>query len=114
MSHYLRIVLLHTQSYADLLKVSDVHWGSFREACYLLGLLKDDTQWHNEAASVQMPYQFWRMSAMILTYCHPSCPLQLWEDHKSDLLDYDIPLPDEHVIHYRNMTFIKQRCQVKC
>ena len=37
----------------------------------MLGLLKDDTQWHKamaEAASFQMPCQLRRMFAMILTH----------------------------------------------
>ncbi|XP_065907872.1 uncharacterized protein [Dysidea avara] len=91
--YYLRNVLLHTpgaNSYADLLKVGDRKCNSFKETCHCLGLLKDDAQWHNtlaEAATFQMPYQLRRMLAMILTHGDPAEPLQLWEDHKADIIE---------------------------
>ena len=86
-------MLLHTpgaNSYADLLKVGDRKCNSFKETCHCLGLLKDDAQWHNtlaEAATFRMPYQLRRMLAMILTHGDPAEPLQLWEDHKADLIE---------------------------
>ena len=56
----------------------------------MLGLLKDDMQWHKamaEAVSFQMLYQLRRMFAIILTHCNPANPLQLWTDHKSGMIE---------------------------
>ena len=51
--YYLRNILLHipgAKSFIDLLKVGDGQCDSFHEACQRLGLLKDDSQWHNTLA----------------------------------------------------------------
>ena len=62
----------------------------FKEVCHLLGLLKNDAQWHktlDEASSFQMPYQLRRMFVTILTHCDPANPIELWSDHKTSLAE---------------------------
>ena len=70
----------------------------------MLGLLKDDMQWHKamtEAASFQMPYQLRRMFAIILTHCNPANPLQLWTDHKSGMIE-------DYMLHFTYDESIEQ------
>ena len=88
--YYLRNILLcisGAKSFIDLLKDGDRKCYSFQEACQRLGLLEDDSQWHNtwaEVATFQMPYQLRRMLAMILTHgivilhIHCNCGSIIW------------------------------------
>jgi len=96
---------LHTPgatSFTDLLTVGGVCYSSFKEACHLLHLLNDDTQWHNtiaEAATFQMPFQLRRIFVTMLTHCNPSNPLQLWKEYKTSLLeDYLKHMPENEAI----------------
>ena len=71
------MLLLHipgTKSFEELQIVDGIQCDTFKEACVMLGLLKDDMQWHKamaEAASFQMPYQLRRMFVIILTHYNP-------------------------------------------
>ena len=66
------------QSFAELKIVKVDLCSSFREACFRLGLLKDDNQYHleMEEASVSNSASSLRsLFAVILTWCKPSNPL---------------------------------------
>ena len=63
---------------------------SFREACFKLGLLEDDNQYHlameeapvsNSAASLRSLF------AVMLTWCEPSNPLEIYEHHKEAMAE---------------------------
>ena len=63
---------------------------SFREACFRLGLLEDDNQYHsamqetsvsNSAASLRSLF------AVMLTWCKPSNPIDIYEHHKESMAE---------------------------
>ena len=63
---------------------------SFHEACFRLGFLEDDNQYHlamqevsisNSAASLRSLF------VVILTWCEPSSPLEIYEDHKEAIAE---------------------------
>ena len=91
--YFLRTLLLHVcgaKSFEDLRSIDGIIYSSFKDACNALGLLSDDTEWHNtlvEAAIFQMPAQLRRLFAIILTHYDPAKPLKLWDDHKTDLAE---------------------------
>ena len=90
---YLRLLLHHVrgpQSFSDLRNVNGDLCGSFREACFKLGLLEDDNQYHmameeasvsNSAASLRSFF------AVILTWCEPSNPLEIYEHQKETMAE---------------------------
>ena len=90
---YLRLLLHHVrgpQSFSDLRNVNGDLCGSFREACFKLCLLEDNNQYHmameeasvsNSAASLRSFF------AVILTWCDPSNPLEIYEHHKETMAE---------------------------
>ena len=90
---YLRLLLHHVrgpQSFAHLKTVEGDLCSSFYEACFRLGLLEDDNQYHlamqetsvsNSAASLHSLF------AVILTWCEPSNPLEIYEHHKEAMAE---------------------------
>ena len=90
---YLRLLLHHIrgpQSFAELKTVEGDLCSSFREACFRLGLLEDDNQYHlaMEEASVSNSASSLRsLFAVILTWCEPSNPLDIYERHKEHMAE---------------------------
>ena len=90
---YLWLLLHHIrgpQSFAELKTVEGDLCSSFREACFRLGLLKNDNQYHlamqetsvsNSASSLRSLF------AVILTWCEPSNPLDIYEHHKEHMAE---------------------------
>ena len=92
---HLRMLLLHkpgATSYEDLCTVNGHIAPTFKEACKLLNLLIDDTEWDNtltEASAFQMPSRLRSLFATICLHCSPADPMQLWITHKDALMqDY--------------------------
>ncbi|XP_075103706.1 uncharacterized protein LOC142178275 [Nicotiana tabacum] len=98
------------KSYRDLLTVNGERCSSFRESVKKRGLLQSDnslTKCMSEAASYQMPYSLRRLFAILLIYCNPTNPRQLWEqfeEHMSE--DYSL-LPNIHKRDIRYMVINK-------
>ena len=90
---YLRLLLHHVrgpQSFADLRTVEGDLCSSFRDACLRLGLLEDDNQYHlamDEASVSNSPASLRTLFAVILTWCEPSNPLEIYENHKEDMAE---------------------------
>ena len=90
---YLQLLLHHVrgpQSFTDLRTVNGDLCSSFREACFKLGLLEDDNQYHlaMEEASVSNSAASLRsLFAVILTWCEPSNPLDIYEHHKEAMAE---------------------------
>lgn len=90
---YLRLLLHHvrgTQSFAHLKTVEGVLCSSFREACFRLGLLEDDNQYHlamQEASVSNSAASLRSLLAVILTWCEPSNPLEIYEHHKEAMAE---------------------------
>ena len=90
---YLRLLLHHIrgpQSFSDLRTVNGDLCCSFREACFKLGLLEDDNQYHlaMEEASVSNSAASLRsLFAVILTWCEPSNPFEIYERNKEAMAE---------------------------
>ena len=90
----LPLVTLHhirgLQSFAELKTVESDLCNSFREACIRLGLPEDDNQYHlamQEAAVSNSAASLRSLFAMILTWCEPSNPLDIYQHHKESLAE---------------------------
>lgn len=81
---YLRMILLRSRgatSFRDLRTVDRRVYSTYKEACEVLGLLKDDNQWHSalqENSQNAMPQQLRSMFVFILTNCPVANPEKLW------------------------------------
>ena len=90
---YLRLLLHHVrgpQSFSELRTVNGDLCSSFREACFKLGLLEDDNQYHlamEETAVGNSPANLHSLLAVILTWCEPSSPLEIYEHHKEAMAE---------------------------
>ena len=90
---YLRLLLHHVrgpQSFAHLKTVEGSLCSSFREACFRLGLLEDDNQYHlamQEASVSNSAASLRSLFAVILTWCEPSNPLDIYEHHKEAMAE---------------------------
>ncbi|GKE11267.1 DNA helicase, partial [Tanacetum coccineum] len=107
---YQRMLLCHQKccrSFPGIRTVNDVVYPTCRTACEALGLLEDDREWEitlQEAAITATPAELWTLFAHILTFCHVSDPVRLWERTWRSMSE-DIPytssislnLPDLHI-----------------
>ena len=90
---YLRLLLHHVrgpQSFSELKTVNGDLCSSFREACFKLGLLEDDNQYHlamEEASVGNSPASLRTLFAVILTWCEPSNPLEIYKHHKEAMAE---------------------------
>ncbi|XP_065640379.1 uncharacterized protein LOC100208098 [Hydra vulgaris] len=90
---YLRMLLWHvrgTVSFEDLRTVNGTVFNTFREACSQLGLLQDDAEWRNtltEAAATHLLNQIRQLFSIILTFCEPDDPLNLWNAFKDFMME---------------------------
>jgi len=87
-------LLLHNvkgpQSFADLKTVDGDLCSSFHEACLKLGLLEDDNQYHlavEEAIVSNSPASIRMLFAVILGWCEPSNPLDIYDNHKEAMVE---------------------------
>ena len=63
---------------------------SFREACFRLGLLEDDNQHHlamQEAAVSNSAASLRSLFVVIITWCEPSNPLDIYDHHKESIAE---------------------------
>ncbi|XP_043243545.1 uncharacterized protein LOC122392568 [Amphibalanus amphitrite] len=90
---YLRVLLHHVPgaaSFEDLRTVAGVLCATYREVCAVRGLLLEDREWEatmRDAAHAQMPAQLRRLFGVILLFCTPAAPMQLFERHLNDMAE---------------------------
>ena len=78
------------QSFAELKTVEGDLCGSFREACFRLRFLEDDNQYHlamQEAAVSNSAASLCSLFVVILTWCEPSNPLDIYDHHKESMAE---------------------------
>ena len=76
------------QSFAHLRTVKGNLCSFFREACLRLGLVEDDSQYHlamQEAAVSNSAASLRFLFAVILSWCEPSNPLDIYDSHKESM-----------------------------
>ncbi|XP_074377532.1 uncharacterized protein LOC141719046 [Apium graveolens] len=77
-------------SFRDLRTINGRTYNTYKEACEVLGLLKDDNQWHStlrENTESGMPFQLRSMFVHILTNCPVADQLKLWTDNLKFMSD---------------------------
>ena len=90
---YLWLLLHHIrgpQSFAELKTAEGDLCSSFHEACFRLGLLEDDNQYHlamQEASVSNSASSLRSLFAVILTWYEPSNPLDIYEHHKEHMAE---------------------------
>ena len=96
--YYMRILLLHVRgatSFKNLRFHNGREHDTYHDACMSRGLLSDDSEWHDamtEACLSAMPAQLRDLFVAILANCHPTQPLQLWNDFKVHMIEDFIDL----------------------
>ena len=73
-----------------MMTVDGVVCASYKDACFLRGLLQDNREWDvtlREAATFQSGRQLRSLFATILVFCEVTNPLALWEQHYASLVD---------------------------
>ncbi len=82
--HYLRMLLYHRAGatcWTDLKTVNGVVLSTFKQTCHALGILQDDKEHElclEESAAKDMPAQLRSLFSIILVYCEPADPVNLW------------------------------------
>jgi hypothetical protein len=82
---YLRLLLTCVKgatSFDDLCTVDGILYDTFKEACFVRGLLDDDREWVQcltEAKDMAVGQQLRHLFVSILHYCAPSRPRELWD-----------------------------------
>ena len=90
---YLRLLLTvvpGATSFAHLCTVNNVPYNTFKEACFVLGLLESDQEWVQclrEASQMQLGYTLRMLFATILFHCNPTSPGILWNQFKHNICD---------------------------
>ena len=91
--YFLRMLLLHVRgakSFVELRTVNGVVQETFQAACRALGLLQDDRQWHYclaEASLYQVSHELRNLFVIIIIFCHPADPFDLWNNFKDQMSD---------------------------
>ena len=93
--YYLRMLLHHDQckgkkGFNDLLCVDDIRCESYQEVARLRGLLQDDMEWNEalvEGALTKMPSALRELFTIIIIFCQPANPLELFDAHHTEWAD---------------------------
>ena len=90
---YLRLLLTHVrgpQSFNHLITVDHSLCGSFQEAHLNIGLLENDSHYHlamQEASLSNSPSTICVLFAVILVWCGPSNPIDLYDSYKDAMAE---------------------------
>jgi hypothetical protein len=90
---YLRTLLTVARgprSFAELRTVDGIQYPTFRDACIARGLLEDDGEWQlclREASLMHTGSLLRQLFAIMLLFCNPAKPEQLWAEFREHLCD---------------------------
>ena len=91
--YFLRLMLSHTTGatcFKDLRTVGRTIYPTYKEACKALGLLEDDSEWGRaleEVAEYGSANQVRATFAILLHFCQPTDPANLYETFKTEMAD---------------------------
>ncbi|XP_044592065.1 uncharacterized protein LOC123270186 [Cotesia glomerata] len=89
--YYLRLLLVNVRgptSFQQLKTVNGHLCATYREACQVLQLLKNDSHWDNtlkDSVISSSPHQIRTLFTIIVSTCFPSNPNDLWLKYKDDM-----------------------------
>lgn len=72
------------RSFDEIKTVNGITHPTYKAACYALGLLERDKEWHeaiNQATQWATGVQIQKLFVVILMFCEISEPLKLWENN---------------------------------
>lgn len=90
---YLRMLLNHVRGakcFEDVRTFEGITYETFQCAARARGLLADDNQWDicmTEGNTFKSPAMLRRLFSVILIFCEPSGPFELWNSHKDNLAE---------------------------
>jgi len=77
-------------SFQHLRTVNGVIFQTYQDACKKLGLLEEDEHWQNtmlDAVMSEPATKLRELFTIILIFCQPSDPLELWNKFRNDLCE---------------------------
>ncbi|XP_070054281.1 uncharacterized protein [Nicotiana tomentosiformis] len=112
--YYLRLLLMNVRgpkSYKNLRTVNGIMCDTFREAAEKRGFLLCDNnliECMSEAVSYQMPHSLRHLFVVLLVYCNPANPRELWEKFESPMSEDFKKYPNMHTreIRYKVLNHI--------
>lgn len=78
------------RTFAEIKTINGITFSTFKDACYALGLLESDKEWHDaieEASHWSTSHQLRELFVTLLLFCEVSNPSLLWEKNWSQLAD---------------------------
>ncbi|XP_030970665.1 uncharacterized protein LOC115991053 [Quercus lobata] len=105
---YLRILLnivKGPRNFKELKTINDVTYPTYKEACYALGLLDDDKEWHDsliEASNWASGQQLRQLFVTMLLICEVADPLSLWESNWK-LITEDILNRQRRILQFQEL-----------
>jgi hypothetical protein len=80
------------KSFADIRRVGDEQFATYKLACIARGLLEDDSEWKEalrDACGLQghTGSQLQSLFVTMLLHCHPTSPEALWDEFKEHICD---------------------------
>ncbi|KAL4606240.1 hypothetical protein ACB092_09G087600 [Castanea dentata] len=93
------------KNFKEIMTVKNITYPTYKDACYALGLLDDDKEWHEciiEAAQWASGKQLRQLFVTILMFCEVSDPLTFW-DSNWKILTEDILNRQRHISHFHDL-----------
>ncbi|XP_031395056.1 uncharacterized protein LOC116206350 [Punica granatum] len=106
-------VVRGSRSYQEIRTVNGVSYPTFKEACYALGLLEDDQEWHDclkEASTWGSGTELPQLFCAILLFCEIVDPAQLWERNWK-VLSVDILYEQRKLLNFPNVNLTDEQVQ---
>jgi hypothetical protein len=113
---YLRMLLnivKGPRSFKEIRTVNGVLYPTFKSACYALGLLDDDKEWHealNHASYWASGKQLRELFATMLVFCEVADPYKLWISNWK-LLSEDILQRERRILRYNDLCLSDSQLQ---
>ncbi|XP_075650013.1 uncharacterized protein LOC142620542 [Castanea sativa] len=108
---YLRMflnIVKGPRNFEELRTINDVTYPNYKEACYALGLLDDDKEWHDsliEASSWASGKQLRQLFVTMLLFCEVVDPLSLWESNWK-LITKDILNRQRRILQFQELILL--------
>ncbi|XP_050280553.1 uncharacterized protein LOC126721546 [Quercus robur] len=94
-----------SRNFKELRTINDVTYPTYKDACYALGLLDDDKEWHDsliEASSWASGQQLRQLFVTMLLFCEVADPLSLWESNWK-LITEDILNRQRRILQFQEL-----------
>ena len=106
---YLRMllnVMKGPRNFEEIKTINGVTYPTYKAACYALGLLDGDQEWHDaiiQASQWSTGNQLRELFVTILLFCEVSNPFELW-DKNWNILTEDLLHRQRRILHFEELT----------